>query len=313
MLPASNRATGSASGFPDTCNTPNGSGVDVPTPYTNTGDHSQSQGYSQTVFVAMMNALNQSSTVSTTSGDESGTSHSTIKGVMSHTVGNAIVFVNSVSAINLTSTTSHNAGNCSSGSVVSPGAANVFYTYRSGVVPALGESLPISAAEFEARGERLAGPSLERMAEGEGGANLRCHVITERTSNELFGLLADVPTSFGVTLDLRGCPGGTLGGAERLLSALLPQGAVLFETVDLDGDVATFVGRPGPRVTHPLTILVDAMTGSAAEVVAESLANHGRATIVGGPTAGKLTAQIVVDHGGSPALATTLRIRTSAR
>ncbi len=309
MLPASNRATGSASGFPDTCNTPNGSGVDVPTPYTNTGDHTQSQGYSQTVFVTMMNALSQSATVSSTSGDESGTSHSTIKGVMSHTVGNAIVFVNSVPAINLTSTTSHNAGNCSSGSVVSPGAANVFYTYRAGDIPELGEVARVSKAEVEARARLLDGPSLEVEARVSEGLHVRCRVITERTTNELFERLGERDVDARITLDLRGCPGGTLAGATRLLSALLPPGAPLFETIDEDGDVETYRAGPGPRVHKPLRLLVDANTGSAAELVADSLLHHRRAVVVGGPTAGKRSAQVVVRHEGEPALKTTLRTR----
>ena len=68
MLPASNRGVGTAVGTPDTCNTPTGTGVDVPTPYANTGDHSQSVGFSPTVYVSMMNALSQSATVPSTSG-----------------------------------------------------------------------------------------------------------------------------------------------------------------------------------------------------------------------------------------------------
>ena len=312
MLPASNRAAGTASGFPDTCNTPNGSGVDIPTPYTNLGDHSQAQGYSATVFVTMMNALSQAATVPTTSGDESGTTHPTIKGVMSHTVGNPIVFVNSVPAINVSSATAHNNGNCPVGSVVSPGAANVFYTLGEPASArrwaSLGASTPWSHEDLRAREWFLSGPSLERAAGANGAALIVCRFIAEQTVNELFALLAECSET-SITLDLRGCPGGTLEGAVALLSALLPAGAPLFETEDEDGDLSVRVAAPGPRLEHRLTLLVDAETGSAAEIVAGSLAAHGRADVLGGPTAGKLTAQSVGLQHGARVLKTRLRVR----
>lgn len=303
MLPASNRASGTAQGFPDTCNTPNGSGVDVPTPYTNTGDHTQSQGYSQTVFITMMNALSQSATVPTTSGDESGTTHPTIKGVMSHTVGNAIVFVNSVPGINVTSTTSHNNGNCPSGTVVSPGAATVFYTLKHESIPGLGEGRAMSTHELEERLTCLEGPTVEV---GHEESVLRIRLVTERTVTELARRDHDLPAG-PFTLDLRGCRGGTLGGAVSLLSAFLPQGAHLFTSRDADGDPTRVCARGGPCIERALVVLVDRDTASAAELVASALASHGRAEVLGGPTAGKLSAQrVVTARTGEPLLVTWL-------
>lgn len=305
MLPASNRASGTAQGFPDTCNTPNGSGVDVPTPYTNTGDHAQSQGYSQTVFITMMNALSQSATVPTTSGDESGTTHPTIKGVMSHTVGNPIVFVNSVPGINVTSTTSHNNGNCPSGTVVSPGAATVFYTLKHPGIPGLGEGRAMSTDELEERLTCLEGPTVEAVD----GSVLRIRLITERTATELARSDRDLPAG-PFTLDLRGCRGGVLSGAVSLLSLLLPEGAHLFTTRDVDGDLTMVRGRGGPRIERPLVVLVDGETASAAELVASALSSHERAAVLGGPTAGKLSAQrVVASRTGEPILVTCLDVQ----
>lgn len=297
MLPASNRGVGTAVGTPDTCNTPTGTGVDVPTPYANTGDHSQSVGFSPTVYVSMMNALSQSATVPSTSGDESGTSHPTIKGMLSHTSGNPIVYVNSVPGVTVSSTTSHNNGNCPAGSVVSPGAANVFYTYAAGAPPALGGFAPVSSEEAATWAERVSGPTLVASREG-GRLTLAPRVVTAGTASEVLSALHAYEGVARLVLDLRGCPGGTLDGAVRVASLFLPEGSEVGRVGDGDGDLEILRARPGERSALALEVLVDEDTASAAEIVALALHVHGRATVTGDPSHGKATVQTLAVREG---------------
>ena len=88
------------------------------------------------------------------------------------------------------------------------------------------------------------------------------------------------------------------------------------------GTIVTIRGRKGSvetEVAHkggggvgvPLTILVDAGTASAAEILAASLRDHDRAKLVGQPTYGKGTVQTFYDlDDGSGLKLTTARYLT---
>lgn len=95
-----------------------------------------------------------------------------------------------------------------------------------------------------------------------------------------------------VVLDLRDNPGGFVDVATLVASEFLPDGLVLrsespTESLDYpvqEGGVATF----GPD----LSVVVNAGSASASEILAGVLQERGRATIVGEPTFGKNTVQI---------------------
>ncbi|MDX1545505.1 MAG: S41 family peptidase [Rhodothermales bacterium] len=101
--------------------------------------------------------------------------------------------------------------------------------------------------------------------------------------------LADVDA---LVLDLRDVPGGTGGFIPYLMSYFFPPGDVLLFTREFafaDTSVAfhTYPDLPGPRLDGvPLYVLTSGMTGSAAENLAYTLQQHGRATVVGEATAG---------------------------
>lgn len=307
MLPASNRGVGTAVGTPDTCNTPTGTGVDVPTPYANTGDHSQSVGFSTTVYVTMMNALSTAATVPTTTGDESGTTHPTIKGKMSHSTGNPVVYVDSVPAVTVSSVTSHNNGNCPAGSVVSPGSANVFFTLRgSDAVPEVGAARAFRADEAAAMADRASGPTLTTALRGR-TLVASPRVITDATTSELLAALAAHRDAASVELDLRGVPGGTLEGACRLAALFLSKGREIARVTDLDGDVDVHRSDGGPLTETEVVVLVDASTASAAEIVALALAANARARVTGA-SYGKATAQRITIVDGVRVLATVASI-----
>lgn len=59
-------------------------------------------------------------------------------------------------------------------------------------------------------------------------------------------------------------------------------------------DVESFeVTRTGPLADIPLAILVNNYTASAAEIIAGALQANGRATLIGAPTFGKNTIQLI--------------------
>lgn len=99
-----------------------------------------------------------------------------------------------------------------------------------------------------------------------------------------------------VVLDLRGNGGGMLEEGVRIASLFLPRNALV---VSVTGKPNTpplerRATRDGRWQHLPVTVLVDARTASAAEIVAAALRDHNRALLVGEPTYGKGLVQRVV-------------------
>ncbi len=102
----------------------------------------------------------------------------------------------------------------------------------------------------------------------------------------------------GVVLDMRNNPGGFLGEAVALAGLFIDQGPV----VQVKGPSAGLkrLNDPEKGVVYdgPLVVLVNRSSASAAEIVAATLQDYGRALIVGdSATHGKGTVQAVIDLG----------------
>jgi carboxyl-terminal processing protease len=126
---------------------------------------------------------------------------------------------------------------------------------------------------------------------------VRVASITQRASQELEDAVAGLERrgARSLVLDLRGNGGGLFEEGVNAAALFLEPHAI----------VASLAGRGGSppqeyRAKHsrwpkmPLTVLVDAGTASAAEVIAAALRDHGRALLVGAPTYGKGVVQRVV-------------------
>ena len=285
MLPASNRGAGQTLCFPDVCNTPVGPAT-VPIPYPNIGMMAQAVAFSVTVKVSMMNALNLMSTIPVTMGDEAGVAHPTIKGAARFTMGNPLVFIDKLPAINLTSLCNGNNMNAPIGSVLVPSAVNVFYT--------LASEGPAAdwLTEVRARLERLEGAEVTAALSDDGLLALRISAFPADLVRRVEVALGDLDLAAvrSIAIDLRGNPGGELSAALDLASELLPTGTVLARLVDADGDEEPLTTSRAPRFHQPVVVFVDRFTASAAEIFAAGLRHAGRATIVGEPTYGKRVA-----------------------
>jgi carboxyl-terminal processing protease len=103
----------------------------------------------------------------------------------------------------------------------------------------------------------------------------------------------------GVVLDIRRNPGGLLDQGIRVADRFLAEGLIV-KTVGKGGHVMdeAKAHKNGTWLGFPMVVVVDGATASAAEIVAGSLQDHGRAVILGTQTFGKGSVQTVIDLDG---------------
>ncbi len=126
---------------------------------------------------------------------------------------------------------------------------------------------------------------------------IEINVIAASTPAEVKNSIQDLQergaTAF--VLDLRDNFGGLLTAGVDTARIFLADGVVI-EQQYRDAQVETFqVERPGVYKDLPLTVLVNQNTASAAEIIAGALKVHGRAPLIGSPTFGKDSIQLVFD------------------
>jgi carboxyl-terminal processing protease len=310
MLPGSNRGVGMNFGFPDVCLTPTPVGP-VPIPYPNIAMNAQAAVFSPIVKLSGVHALNLGSVIAMTSGDEPGTAHWTVKGPGYYVMGNPIVFVDRLPAINLTSLTTGNTGNNAIGAVVVPSATNVFYTYAHSAAAAGA----ISAERAAAFGDRVLGraggsPIAAAAMLDDAIGYVRIAVITTDIASRFHMAVRELEAegARGLVLDFTGCPGGDLDALVAWAGGFLDAGAEIVRIEEADGD--ELVRRADLPATYkmPLVVLVDSGTASAAEVLAACFSANRRAILLGRKTHGKGSVQRFVPGEG-----TSFDYRTAAR
>ncbi|HET7010691.1 MAG TPA: S41 family peptidase [Anaerolineales bacterium] len=124
---------------------------------------------------------------------------------------------------------------------------------------------------------------------------VRITLFSQMTPTEVDRALESA-TARGATvgiLDVRGTPGGLLESAVDTARLFLKDGTVASEQ-RADGSLTHFrVERQGRWSLLPVAVIVDGGTASAAEIVAGSLQQRGRAIVLGMPTVGKGTVQSI--------------------
>lgn len=128
------------------------------------------------------------------------------------------------------------------------------------------------------------------------------------TPQELEAALSEAVASDkkGLVLDLRNNPGGLLRETVDSADLFLNSGTILIEQ-DRDGTEQVYSAREGGAATDiPVVILMNQYSASGAEVLAASLKDNGRATIVGEKSFGKGTVNIARDLRDGGALFVTI-------
>jgi carboxyl-terminal processing protease len=114
----------------------------------------------------------------------------------------------------------------------------------------------------------------------------------------------------GIVLDLRGNPGGLVTEAIKVAHEFLPEGEVLYQQQNREGELSPVVvqGTDGLALEIPLVVLIDRGSASAAEIVAASLHDNGRAELVGEQTfgTGTVVSSYTLDDGSIAAIGTAL-------
>jgi carboxyl-terminal processing protease len=121
-------------------------------------------------------------------------------------------------------------------------------------------------------------------------------LFSEKTPDEILREYRDLAAR-GATafiLDLRGNGGGLLDSAVAASRLFLDSGVVVVE-LRKDAPEERYAAQgTGELAGIPLAVLVDGGTASAAEVVAAALQQNGRAPLIGLPTFGKGSVQVIL-------------------
>src|SRR5271157_664812 len=124
---------------------------------------------------------------------------------------------------------------------------------------------------------------------------LQVNLIAATTPDEITKAVKDLQSrgaSYFI-LDLRNNGGGLVDAGVNIANLFLDKGAIM-EQQYRDQSVRTYqVEQPGPFAKIPLILFVNHNTASAAEIVAGALQAQKRALLIGTPTYGKDTIQLV--------------------
>jgi carboxyl-terminal processing protease len=123
--------------------------------------------------------------------------------------------------------------------------------------------------------------------------NLFASSTKDETLNAFEDLEAKGATRY--ILDLRDNGGGLLDAGVDTARLFLSDGTIIEQQFRGESVEAEQVDRPGPLVEVPLLVLINQNTASAAEILAGSLQNLGRAQIVGHRSFGKDSIQKVFE------------------
>lgn len=143
-------------------------------------------------------------------------------------------------------------------------------------------------------------PNVESLILGDELGYLRLTGFAETTPAELDAAIEKLQAAGmrALVLDLRDCPGGLFEAAITITGRFLADGQTIVSLVDRDR-IRTTRAAAGDGRWHelPLAVLVGPGTASGAELLADALRTHKRATLIGQPTLGKDTVESIHELG----------------
>lgn len=135
--------------------------------------------------------------------------------------------------------------------------------------------------------------SFKQTPSGKKVAVLKLTRFGDRTQEEWMAAVSEIISSkaSAVVLDMRNNPGGYLEGAVFIASEFLESGEVVLSE-NAEGIKSAYrVNRAGKLTKIPMMVLINKGSASASEIVAGSLQDRKRATLVGEKSFGKGTIQ----------------------
>jgi carboxyl-terminal processing protease len=119
----------------------------------------------------------------------------------------------------------------------------------------------------------------------------------------------------GLILDMRDNPGGLLNAAVDVGSRFIQSGPIVY-THERNGQERAYNAESNrfSNLKVPVTVLVDRFSASAAEIVTGALKDKNKATIIGEPTFGKASVQVLVElKNGGALVITTAKYLTPSK
>lgn len=166
-----------------------------------------------------------------------------------------------------------------------------------------------SLIELTLTPETMKSTSVERVFELRPGVGyLRVTGFEEKTAREIQAAIEKLGgrNLKGLVIDLRDNPGGLVESALDTASFFLKPGQPILSVKGRNvAETIQRVPDGNNPYTFPVSIIVDAKTASASEIVAGALQDHDRATIVGQPSFGKGLVQSVYPLSEQTGLALT--------
>lgn len=152
---------------------------------------------------------------------------------------------------------------------------------------------------FKIRRELIHLPSVTwHIAPQEKGIGIiTVNIIADSTPDEIKEAVEMMQDQGAVhfVLDLRDNGGGLLTAGIDIARLFLSSGVIVQQQYKGE-DIETYaVNTPGPLTDLPLVVLINSNTASSAEIVAGALQAHGRATLIGEPSFGKDSIQLIFD------------------
>jgi carboxyl-terminal processing protease len=124
----------------------------------------------------------------------------------------------------------------------------------------------------------------KRIANGVG--YIRFGTFSPEWMEKICGALSSMNDAPGLILDLRGNPGGIMGMSAGIGGLLSTDAGIVGTLITREGQLPVPLFPQRHPYTGPVVVLIDSLSGSSAEVLAASMQESGRATIIGEQSAG---------------------------
>lgn len=162
--------------------------------------------------------------------------------------------------------------------------------------------------QFTLTPQEMQSPSLDRAFLLEPATGyVRINAFDDNTARDLKAAIEKLGGRAlkGLVIDLRNNPGGAVSSALDATSLFLSPGQLILSARGRRTNADEIVPKTAEPFTFPISIIVNARTGSASEILSGALQDHDRATIVGETTFGKGLVQQVLPLSQDTALALT--------